>query len=154
MRAAFFRGRHPGLKGLFGVLIKHWTLNQYSHCEIQFSDGMCASALALDGGVRYKRLDLDPADWDFIDLPDHLEPAARAWFDAHVGKAYDYLGDLHFVIGTVAASRDKWFCSRAIADALGIEDGWRYYPGILASAIKLLNQPAPAGFFMPEATHG
>lgn len=138
MRAAFFKSRHAGWRGLFGVLIKHWTLGRYSHVELQFSDGMCASALYLDGGVRIKFLVLDPADYDFVDLPDAMEPAAKAWFDAHVGKSYDFLGDLHFLVGTVAASRDKWFCSRAVADALGLEDGWRYEPNVLASALTLL----------------
>jgi len=32
----------------------------------------------MDGGVRFKRIDYDPDHWDFIELPDHLEPAARA----------------------------------------------------------------------------
>jgi hypothetical protein len=151
MRAAFFKGRHKGWRGLFGVTIWHWTRSDYSHCELQFSDGMCASALWSEGGVRYKFMELDPAEWDFIDLPNAMEPAAKLWFDQHVGKSYDFLGDLHFVIGTVAASRDKWFCSRAVADALGIEDGWRYYPGILYSTLKFKTQPLPSGFFTPIA---
>lgn len=149
MRAAFFKGRHPGLRGLFGQLIKTWTIGRYSHVELQFSDGMCASSLYTEGGVRYVFKDLDPAEWDFVELPAHLEPAAKAWFDAHIGKSYDFLGDFHFIIGTVAASRDKWFCSRAIADALGLEDGWRYEPNILASTLRYSTQPADAGFFTP-----
>lgn len=152
MKAAFFRGRHPGLKGLFGQLIKSYSLGRYSHVELQFDDGICASSTVADRGVRYLLLDLDPKDWDFVELPDHLQPAAKLWFDAHIGKAYDFWGDAHFLIGFIAASRDKWFCSRAVADALGIEDGWRYDPNSLASAIKLFNRPADAGFFTPTSS--
>lgn len=35
------------------------------------------------------------------------------------------------------------------AIAPGIPGPWRYSPGTLASALTLLQQPAPAGFFTP-----
>ena len=149
MRAAFFKGRHPGWRGIFGILIKHWMDGHYSHVELQFSDGMCGSSLYRDDGVRLKQVDFDPAEWDFIDLPDAMEPAARQWFNAHLGKAYDFLGDMHFVIGTIAASRDKWFCSRAVADSLGLQEGWRYDPNSLFDILQFITRPADAGFFTP-----
>lgn len=140
MKAAFFKGDHKGWRGYFGRAVRMWTLGRYSHVELVFSDGQCGSSLYLEGGVRYRKVDFsNTADWDFVELPDSLEKDARNWFDSHIDKAYDFLGDFHFIVGAVAASRDKWFCSRAVADALGLEDGWRYEPNVLASALKLLS---------------
>lgn len=145
MKAAFYRGTRPGMAGLYNWLVRKWTRSEFSHCEIIFSDGWAASSSYLDGGVRFKRIDFDPARWDFIGLPDHLEPAARAWFESHVGQPYDLLGNLHFIVGPVADDKRKWFCSESIAAALGITDPWRYDPGVLASALMAFSQPA-SGF--------
>jgi hypothetical protein len=78
-------------------------------------------------------------EWDFIELPAHLEANAREWFESHKGKAYDYLGDISFVLDFIPASRDKWFCSRACAEALGLVEPWRYGPNTLAAAIRSLS---------------
>lgn len=124
---------------LFARLIQWWERGPYSHCELVFSDGATASATITDEGIYIGRKVMLESEWDFIDLPAHLEAKARKWFEDHEGKAYDYLGDISFVLDFIPASRDKWFCSRACADALGLHEPWRYGPNTLAAILRSFN---------------
>jgi hypothetical protein len=148
LRAAFYRGTHAGLPGVYNRVVRWWTRSKYSHVELVFSTGHAASSSYMDGGVRFKMIDFNEDKWDFVDLPAHLERAAFGWFLAHRGQKYDLLGNLHFIVAPVADDKRRWFCSESVAAALGLPDPWRYDPGTLASAITLFNQPATAGFFM------
>lgn len=67
MKLALYKSTRPGLPGLYNRLVRWWTDSEYSHCELVFSDGMCGSSSWLDGGVRLKRIELDPDHWDVID---------------------------------------------------------------------------------------
>lgn len=151
LRAAFYRGTRPGIAGTYNYVVRAWTSSPYSHVEIAFSDGMAGSASFADRGVRLKRIEFDPARWDFIELPAHLEPAARAWFELHEGDKYDLLGNMQFILAPFGNSGDRWFCSEACAAALGMLDPWRYDPGTLHSTLSFTSnlQPASAGFLMP-----
>ena len=157
MKAAFYKGTRPGLAGIYNRLVRWWTKSPYSHVELIFYDGekcaggLAASASNIDGGVRTKVIDFDPARWDFIDLPDELAERAWRWFREHDGAPYDLVGNLQFVLAPIPHSQRRWFCSEAVAAALGIPDPWRYSPGTLASALTLL-QPASAGFVFSAAT--
>jgi hypothetical protein len=151
LRAAFYKGTHAGLPGVYNRIVRWWTRSQYSYAELIFADGMAASSSQMDGGVRFKAIDFDPALWDFVDLPERLAPTARAWFEAHLGQAYDLLGNLHFVVSPVGDDKRKWFCSEAVAAALGIPDPARFDPGTLHAALSFINQPARAGFLLPES---
>ncbi len=144
MRAAFYKGTRPGLAGVYNRLVRWWTRSPYSHVELILTGGWCGSASFMDGGVKLRVIDFDPARWDFIDLPAPLEPAALAWFDEHRDEKYDVLGNLHFIVRRVAHDQQRWFCSEAIAAALGMHDPWRYDPATLAGALKIFNHPAPA----------
>lgn len=146
MRAAFYRGTRPGLAGVYNRLVRWWTRSPYSHCELIFSTGWSGSSSFMDGGVRLKVIDYDPDRWDFIDLPVELEPAAFEWFLKHRGEKYDLMGNVHFIVMVVKHNLIKWSCGESIADALGIAESWRYYPGTLASTLRFLQQPASAGF--------
>jgi len=109
---------------------------------------MSGSASFADGGVRLKRIEYDPARWDFVELPFADETAARRWFQLRDGRVpYDLLGNLRFVLGFVPQSRRGRFCSEAIAEALGFPDPWRHGPNGLAAILKYLNRPADAGLF-------
>lgn len=149
MRAAFYRGTRPGIAGIYNRLVRWWTRSEFSHVELVLSTGRAWSASFADGGVRSKLIDVDTENWVLIDLPPELEQGAEAWFKAHLGARYDLLGNLQFVLSPIPHSQRRWFCSEAVAAALGIPDPWRYSPGTLASALTLLQQPAPAGFFTP-----
>jgi hypothetical protein len=150
LHAAFYKATHPGLPGVYNRLVRWWTRSTYSHVELVFPTGHAASSSYMDGGVRFKVIDFDPASWDFVELPRAFERQAWEWFEAHRGQPYDLLGNLHFVISPVADDKKKWFCSEAVAAALGMPDPWRFDPGALHAALSLFNQPAAAGFSLPQ----
>lgn len=138
LRAAFYKGTRPGLAGLYNRLVRWWTRSPYSHVELVFSTGHAASASFEDGGVRFKVIDFDPARWDFVHLPGHLEAGAFAWFEQHRGNQYDLIGNLHFIASPVKHDKNKWFCSEAVAAALGLTDPWRFSPATLACTLGLI----------------
>lgn len=150
MQAAFYRGTRPGIAGIYNRIVRWWTRSEFSHVELVLSTGRAWSASFADGGVRNKLIDVDTENWVLVDLPPELEQTAEAWFVAHRGARYDLLGNLQFVLSPIPHSQRRWFCSEAVAAALGIPDPWRYSPGTLASALTLL-KPASAGFSFPEA---
>jgi hypothetical protein len=147
MRAAFYKAIRPGIAGVYSRLVRWWCRSPYSHCELIFADGLAASSSFSDGGVRLKAIEFDAQRWDILDLPDGDEAAARAWFAGQIGKPYDLLGNLGFVFRPIAGQRRAWFCSEAVAAALGYPEPWRYDPPTLASALK--RQPPSGGFSLP-----
>ena len=135
MRIAFYRVIRPGIQGVYSHAVRLWTRSPYSHCEAIFSDGLAASSSFLDGGVRFKKIDFDPAHWDFVDL-DCDESQVRQWFEQHQGAGYDLIGNVSFVIGFVPDGKNKWSCAESVAAALGYPEPWRYSPAILHSTIS------------------
>lgn len=130
MLIAFYKSTRPGLQGIYNITVRAWTRSPYSHAEIVFSDGMAASSSFVDGGVRFKRIDLNPAHWDFIEVGGD-ETTVRQWFTDHEGKAYDLLGNLGFIVGFIRDGSDKWSCAESIAAALGYLEAFRFSPAIL-----------------------
>lgn len=139
MKLAFYKSTKSGLAGLYNRGVRIVTKGHYSHCEIIFSDGMSASASFADKGVRFKQIDYDQLKWDIFDLPSHLETNARKWFVEHEGQKYDLLGNVHFLIPVVGDDKNKWCCSEACAQALGIDGAWRFHPNLLACLVKYIN---------------
>lgn len=153
MKAAFYKATRPGWQGIYSRAVRVIDRGPYSHCELVFSDGMSGSASYIDGGVRLKRIDYNPAHWDFIDLPDAAEPYARDWFERNSGAPYDLMGNLRFVLPWLADSQRGWFCSEAMAAALGWKEPWRYGPnGAAAMARTMYSQPAEAGVAVQKRT--
>ena len=146
MRAAFYKATRPGWQGIYSRAVRVIDRGDFSHCELVFSDGMSASASYIDGGVRLKRIDYDPAHWDFIELPDHLEPYTRDWFERNAGAPYDLMGNVRFVLPFLPDSQHGWFCSEAMAAALRLKEPWRFGPNGLAALLRSSYQPAQAGF--------
>ena len=126
MKLAFYKGRTR----LFDRAVQWWTRGPYSHVELVFSDGIAASSSVRDGGVRLKRIEWKPERWDFVDAIGD-EGAARRWFEAHVGQRYDYLGLFGFLWRPNGGANRRWFCSEAVAAALGMTDAWRFCPNTL-----------------------
>lgn len=135
LRIAFYKGIRPGLAGVYSHGVRFITSSQYSHCEFIFSDGMSASSSFSDGGVRFKEIEYDTERWDIIELPNADENLVRTWFVKHEGAKYDLLGNAHFVFGFIGHSRNRWFCSEALAAALGFPNPWRFDPGTLHAAV-------------------
>lgn len=130
MHIAFYRG--PPKIALHKFT--HWliclvTRSQYSHCELVI-DGMCYTSSVNDGGVRAKYLNLESGHWDVLDVSGD-KAAAKAWFDARMGKAYDWVGVMRFLIPFMSKNADQWFCSEAVAESLGIPDAYTYTPEML-----------------------
>ena len=140
-RIAFYKGTRPGIEGLYNRLGRWLDHGPYSHCELIFSDGVSASASYMDGGVRIKYIGYTSVNcWDFVDLPTQYEADARKWFMAHHGQKYDVMGNINAMFGFVPHSHDKWFCSEAIAESLGLNESWRYKPNGLMAVLKELDQ--------------
>lgn len=135
MRAAFYKATRPGWQGIYSRAVRWVDRGPYSHCELVFSDGLSGSASYIDGGVRLKQIDYDPAHWDFIELPDGMEPYARDWFERNEGAPYDLLGNVRFVLPWLADSEHGWFCSEAEAAALRLREPWRLGPNGLAAVL-------------------
>ena len=136
MQAAFYKATRPGLQGIYSRAVRWIDRGPYSHAELVFSDGLSASASWMDGGVRFKRIDYDPERWDFVTLPDSLEPYARDWFERNAGAPYDLMGNVRFVLPWLADSERGWFCSEALAAALGWAEPWRFGPNGLSALLR------------------
>lgn len=142
MRAAFYKGTKTGFPGAYNKIVRAWDAGPYSHCEIIFSDGLSASASFMDRGVRFKPIEYDPAHWDFVELPDHLESSSRKWFEANEFQPngertpYDLAGNFGFVWRPLRGEMGAFFCSESVAAALGFPEAWRYSPNGLASALR------------------
>lgn len=108
----------------------------------------CASSVAAEalpefsgrragktGGVRFKRVVLDPSRWDLVKV--NLDPMATAqWFKAHEGEMYDWQLILGFMSWVIPQKDQRWTCSEACAAALGVSivDAWRFDPASLPAA--------------------
>jgi len=132
-RLAFYKAEG----GLHNKVIRWWDCGKYSHVELVFSDGMSATATVRDGSqVRMKRINYDPAKWDFIELPASLEAQARHFYAQTKGMKYDLIGQLRFAVAPYKGVRSRYWCSEWVAAALGMADPWRYGPNGLYAAIK------------------
>ena len=142
MKIAFYKGTHPGLPGVFNRLVRWWTRGPYSHCEAVYGDRLtdgtwlCASSSKMDGGVRFKQIDVTGANWDVMEVAVGDEAASKAWFTAHVGAKYDVAGILGFVWRRVENARDQYFCSEAVATSIGVPEAWRFDPNTFAAAVR------------------
>lgn len=136
MKIAFYKGTRPGYQGVYNRLVRFVESGPYSHCEIIFSDNQSGSSSFIDGGVRLKVIEYSSDNWDFLEISDERETAARQWFMAHIGQGYDILGNLRFLFALVRQEKKSWFCSESISAALGMTDPYRYEPNILYSTLK------------------
>ncbi|GHA27634.1 hypothetical protein GCM10007989_24380 [Devosia pacifica] len=119
----------------FDKLIHWWTCGAYSHVELVVGDPetwpgevIILSSSPRDGGVREKRLALDPKHWTLVTVPgdaDHAAMFIRGW----IGARYDWLGIvLSQVIPIDWHWSNRWFCSEICAAALGIPEPQRMSP--------------------------
>ncbi|MDF1486707.1 hypothetical protein PY257_16280 [Ramlibacter sp. H39-3-26] len=102
----------------------------------------CASSVAAEalpahstrragkmGGVRFKRIALNPDHWDV--KPMRADPVAAAqWFASNQGALYDWQLIAGFLAWFVPGKGDRWTCSEAAAAAAGApnEEAWRVDP--------------------------
>lgn len=120
---AFYKGppRNDLLHSLSHHAIRLWTWSKWSHAELVI-DGVCWSASARDGGVRFKTINLQSGRWDLVSAPLSEDEVSRAlaWFLKHEGEGYDYLNIGRFILPFLGQKRNRWVCFEAIGSALGL----------------------------------
>ncbi|SAK98580.1 hypothetical protein AWB80_07554 [Caballeronia pedi] len=163
MKAAFFKGTHPGWKGIMGRLTKLWMVGPYSHCELVVgepdADGLstCWSSTFLDKGVRQAKIALDSADWDILDLPLSAaqEASAVAWFESNKGAPYDVLALFGFFWRPIKGFSRYYFCDEALLTSLGFGEAWRQDPNsayqLLLGAASMLRERVDSDGSLPVA---
>lgn len=127
------------------------TGSDYSHAELVFGEldrhgkCLCASASARDHGVRFKNIDLVTSGrWDLYPIKGD-EAAAYRWFTEHQGAGYDYFGLGWFILPIDQINDPKrYFCSEAIAAALGYARPLKFHPQrLLDHALKVPHEYRP-----------
>ena len=136
---ASYKGIRSGWRGLINHAIRFSTNSPYSHSEICFGNPFaapvdCLSSTGLEGGVRIKRMRLNPAKWDLVALHNVDESLARNFFLKNYGRPYDLIGTVRTVLPFVGREHPtRWFCSEVCAEVMGITEAWRMHPGVLHS---------------------
>lgn len=137
LHLASYKGTRPGWHGLVNRAIRFFTKSQYSHSEICLGNPFegpvdCLSSVGTEGGVRIKRMQLDPAKWDVIALPGVSEGAFWNFLADNAGRKYDLVGCVRSVLPFVSREhKTKWFCSEVCATVIGHKEAWRMHPGVL-----------------------
>lgn len=100
-------------------LIRVFTWSQFSHVEIVTDDATLIGANIPEGVEEIDiqhRLNLCSEAW-MVDIPCEQADVVVAWARAQVGKKYDYVGLMNFLIHTDVSDNDKWFCSELVSGA-------------------------------------
>lgn len=104
---------------LFDKLIRWWTNSRYSHCELIIGD-MAYSADAWTNCVRaIPASGFNPNSWEKIPVTGDTAKVI-SFVSSQLGKKYDWLGILGFIVPWKSGDKDKWYCSEICAAALGI----------------------------------
>ena len=121
MLIAHYIGNHSadGLAARAGWALTRYTqagpFGQVTHCEAiheEFSNGevLIASASLRDGGVRAKRVRMNPAHWMIVNCPVWSVSASIDLFEKTKGNGYDLRGALATRLPGNHNS-DRWFCN-------------------------------------------
>ena len=95
----------------------------------------------MDGGVRYKEIDLTNGKWDLIDLPWANEEMALTFFENTKGSKYDWWGLLGSqIINFRGNIKDSYFCNEWVCSALGIPLAEIYNPDTFGQLCKFLTE--------------
>jgi len=94
------------------------------------------------GGVRLKRIVLDPARW--VLRPVNADPLhAALWAIDHEGMPYDWQLIMGYVAWMIPQSAGGVDCSEACAEMLQMPDPWRFDPCSLEAAASWANTLRP-----------
>lgn len=115
---------------LFSFFIKLFTLSHWSHCGIL--DGNFVIDSEIGKGVRKTSFGKWKQKYDhyvIVEIPIEDKNMRLHWARSQVGKKYNRLGILSFIIRKNISEKDKLFCSELVAIYLGItERSWRLSP--------------------------
>jgi hypothetical protein len=118
-----------------------WMRGPYFHSEVilaENADGTYTIASSVPGtGVRTAvNQSLPAADWDIIEGPGDVNTAI-AWFAAHNGEAYDWLGLLRFFMPPLTLwNKSKWWCTDADLASVGWTGTHRFEPNGMADFLR------------------
>lgn len=120
------------------LAIRWWTQSPYSHCELVV-DGWCYSSSAMDGGVRRKKIDLDPSKWDLIPLPWASGREVVEYFNKTDHHRYGWTGLITSQLFNLNRDHDSaQFCSQWCASALGVPAPSIFSPATLGEISKFI----------------
>lgn len=153
-RIALYRGR-----SLLSRVIRWRTWSVYSHAA-----WLCASGTVIEawtkGGVRHvANLSVAHTPGTIVDLYEITAEvdyaAAELFLKRQLGKPYDFLGILGFILRRRCQEESRWFCSELVFSAvlagglrlLNTLDPWQVSPGELATSPFLTK----VGTFTTEA---
>ena len=88
------------------------------------------------GGVRFKRIVLDPARWTLDNLDEYNALEAAGWATINEGALYDWQLILGFIAWIIPDKTGRVMCSEGCATMLGFLDPWRFDPCVLQSAVR------------------
>ena len=118
-RVAVESDRKP-IQHLEGGIVREILVKENQ--RVEEGQSLCYSASYRDGGVRFKRIDLDETPGKWVRAPVIIEPeearAMRSWCEKHVGGRYDIPGVLAFKLPFVRHRLNWWFCSEICTAAL------------------------------------
>lgn len=118
LRIAFYKAEYGNWQD---KTISTVTFSPYSHCEIVFPNGECASSSSRDGGVRVKYITLGE-HWDVFELNGEFsEQYIRYWFSINDGDEYDWVGAIASAFSIDLSTENKKYCSYACAVVLGLD---------------------------------
>lgn len=144
MAVKFAFAKNPST--LLDKLICWWMNGNYFHSEVilaENADGTYTIASSVPGtGVRTAvNQSLPAADWDIVEGPGDVT-AATAWFQAHDGEAYDWLGLFGFFLRPLTLlTRKKWWCSNADLASVGMtSSAWRFDPNSMYAFLSDLQK--------------
>lgn len=142
MKLAFYKAFQP--KATFldkSVAIASGGL--YSHVELVFPNDVCFSISPRENKGRFKRIKLNPEQWDIIELDSSLNyKQIMKDCSFYLNFKYDYIGALFSVTPFCIQKNSRIFCSEVVSNILNqyfvyffIEDGCKYSPSRLHYAI-------------------
>jgi hypothetical protein len=151
---AFRAEAFTGLGRIFARLVCWWTRSEWAHVGVSF-DGMYYEADPFRGVIGSPNVPEEA--WCIKIWTVHDTASQERWVFRQLGKPYDWLGVLGFVIGRSQAGRKlhgHWFCSELAAVILrrfGIEVcAKRSFAGSKGrSQVQLGNEAPPAWEIMP-----
>ena len=120
---------YKGKGKLFNWVIRWLDSTVYSHTEIAllpFSEKswLCCSSSMMDGGVRFKVIDIESGNWDLINFEvtqEKQDEMISFCAKSVVGKVkYDYLGMLGAGFIGLREHKKKDFCNEFVGKVMGL----------------------------------
>lgn len=120
---------YKGKGKLFNKLLRWLDISPYSHTELALQlnpDGtwLCCSSSMMDGGVRFKAIDIHSGNWDLIEFQVSDEQYS-AMLDFCAKKVlqqvkYDCLGMLGAGFIGLRQNKKKEFCNEFVGNAMAL----------------------------------